>query len=40
VTSQQELRAIVACYSRTPGFDVDEFDARPSWNVADATAPT
>jgi hypothetical protein len=34
-----ELRAIVGRYSRTAGFDVDELNARPSWNVAGVTAP-
>jgi 5-methylphenazine-1-carboxylate 1-monooxygenase len=40
VISQEELRAIVARYSRTAGFDVDELNARPSWSAAAVTAPT
>jgi 5-methylphenazine-1-carboxylate 1-monooxygenase len=40
VIGHEELRAIVARYSHTAGFDVDELNARPSWSVAAATAPT
>jgi hypothetical protein len=40
VIGHEELRTIVARYSRTAGFDVDELNARPSWSVAAATALT
>ncbi|MDX6707332.1 MAG: 5-methylphenazine-carboxylate 1-monooxygenase [Solirubrobacteraceae bacterium] len=40
VIGHEELRTIVARYSRTAGFDVDELNARPSWSVHDVTAPT
>jgi hypothetical protein len=33
VIGHEELRTIVARYSRTAGFDVDELNARPSWSV-------
>jgi hypothetical protein len=34
VIGHEELRTIVARYSHTAGFDVDELSARPSWSVA------
>jgi 2-polyprenyl-6-methoxyphenol hydroxylase-like FAD-dependent oxidoreductase len=40
VISHEELRTIVARYSHTAGFDVDELNARPSWSLAAVTAPT
>ena len=33
VIAPGELRAIVAGYRRTAGFDVEELNARPSWSV-------
>jgi 2-polyprenyl-6-methoxyphenol hydroxylase-like FAD-dependent oxidoreductase len=40
VIGHEELRTIVARYSHTAGFDVDELNSRSSWNAADVTAPT
>jgi hypothetical protein len=40
VISHEELRTIVARYSHTAGFDVDELNSRSSWNVTDVPAPT